>query len=65
MLYALFYTTLVLAWFLDLISAINLPLFSLITAFGFPIGNIIFFLMIVCLPSPDTLKEKREKERAK
>lgn len=61
MLYALFYTILVLAWLLDLINVIDLPLFSLLTIYNFPIGNVIYFALLVLLPAPDTIKEKKEK----
>ena len=62
MLYALFYTILVLAWLLDLINVIDLPLFSLLTIYNFPIGNIIYFALLVLLPAPDTIKEKKEEQ---
>lgn len=62
MLYALFYTILVLAWLLDLINVINLPLFSLLTIYNFPIGNVIYFALLVLLPAPDTIKEKKEEQ---
>lgn len=63
MLYALFYTILVLAWLLDLINVIDLPLFSLLTIYNFPIGNVIYFALLVLLPAPDTIKEKKEEEQ--
>lgn len=62
MLYALFYTILVLAWLLDLINVIDLPLFSLLTIYNFPIGNVIYFALLVLLPAPDTIKEKKEEQ---
>lgn len=64
MLYALFYTILVLAWLLDLINLIDLPLFSLMNIYGFNIGNAVYFMLLVLLPAPDTL-EKKKKEKIK
>lgn len=62
MLYALFYTILVLAWLLDLINMIDLPLFSLLTIYNFPIGNVIYFALLVLLPAPDTIKKRRSEQ---
>lgn len=62
MLYALFYTILVLAWLLDLINVIDLPLFSLLTIYNFPIGNVIYFALLVLLPAPDTIKKRRSEQ---
>jgi hypothetical protein len=62
MLYALFYTILVLAWLLDLTNVIDLPLFSLLTIYNFPIGNVIYFALLVLLPAPDTIKKRRSEQ---
>ena len=62
MLYALCYMVLIVAWFLDLLNVVDLPVFSLLNTSFCPFGNILYYVILAFLPSPEKMKERREKK---